>query len=151
MLLSTAAVQKSQTHPGMVLICVASREDPIFGHASHENRFVFKSLEYDKGVNQWDVAAPSTNQCERSAPRIFEFPVLIDAGKGESESAIFQMNSDNRAETSDKSTTELESNETSKLFEPLESPKENDEDQHRAWCEQRRYRAWIGARNLHID
>jgi hypothetical protein len=36
-------------------------------------------------------------------------------------------------------------------FEMIESPRQNEDEEYQAWLEQRRYRAWVGARNLHIQ
>jgi hypothetical protein len=51
----------------------------------------------------------------------------------------------------DASTLEIESKDDFECFESIESPRADADAEHRAWLEQRNYRAWFAARNLHLQ
>ncbi len=48
-------------------------------------------------------------------------------------------------------TLKLDKDTPLKLFESIESPRVDGDNEHQSWLQQSRYQAWIGERNLHID
>ncbi len=124
-------------------------------HILNEIRLSSESLE----CHIWDMEAPSknhmgansTNQADRFTPvecdSELKFTVDKDAHCRSSVGFEF-INGNGEA---DPSTVETEPIDMFECFEPLESPGSDSVERRRGWLEQRRYRAWIGARNLHVQ
>ena len=104
----------------------SAKEDQICGHILDETT---------SECHKWDMAVPSTNHEDRFILGKFD------------ES---QLNCTQHRALTESSSTKIESNDAFDGFESLESPRADAEERHRAWLEQRKYRAWLGARGLHM-
>ena len=89
----------------------------------------------DEAASEWDMAVPSTNHEDRCILEKFD------------ES---QLSCSQHLALTDSSKQKIESNDAFDCFESLESSRVDAEDRHQACLEQRMYRAWLGARGLHI-
>ena len=103
----------------------SAKEDQICGHILDETT---------SECHKWDMAVPSTNHEDRFILGKFD------------ES---QLNCTQHRALTESSSTKIESNDAFDGFESLESPRADAEERHRAWLEQGKYRAWLGARGLH--
>ncbi len=137
-------------HPvmGMVGGGVVITKDEGLRYCPKKYEFELESSEY----SMWDTKDLSTNQSDFSNSR--KNAGLIGADKDavcERGMFLHIHNDEEGANLSTmKRTDEFESKDSFELIESIESPRADAEDRRRAWLEQRRYRTWVGARNLHI-
>jgi hypothetical protein len=89
----------------------------------------------------WDIEIPATNhQSTLGKIDVSELNCISDIGLQQRVLTVSL-------------TTDIESHDAFDCFETiesLESPRADAEDRHRAWLEKKQYRAWVGARGLHI-
>jgi hypothetical protein len=125
----------------------ATFKDQACWHVLDKIHFSFGSLECE----MWDMQIPSTNKVDCSSQTKLENPAgSSGAEKGASwERATFEHINDLGAAES--STMNFDSQDPFELCESLESPRASGDEERRAWQEQRRYKAWMGARNLHVQ
>ena len=86
----------------------------------------------------WDIEIPATNhQFTLGKIDVSELNCISDTGLQQRVLTVSL-------------TTDIESHDAFDCFESLESPRADAENRHRAWLEKNQYRAWVGARGLHI-
>ena len=81
--------------------------------------------------------------------RSTDLSCLIDIRLLGKNATIFDLVNDNGG--ADPSIIGIEPNDEFGCFESIESPRADADAEHRAWLEQRNYRAWFAARNLHLQ
>jgi hypothetical protein len=131
---------------GNVGIFAPNKAEKACGHVLNE----FHSASQSTECHIWEMEALEIKHENLSTPVEHDYSVLhgiLDVGVL-FESAIFDLVNDNGG-ADDPSTKKIESEKNVAWLELLESSVKA-YDQHRAWLDQRRYRAWLGARNLHI-
>jgi hypothetical protein len=153
---STAPVQRlcfesSQKSDSRLVLCPNGNVDGYYFPVKSEktNRNVLDELHSTQSYeyHKWEMEVPSMNREVR--------PALIKRSFSESElngsiDLSLQCKNADLNDKADHSIMEIEPQDEFE-FELLESPRANSEDLHRAWLNQRQYRAWMGARNLHIE
>jgi hypothetical protein len=86
----------------------------------------------------WDIEIPATNhQFTLGKIGVSELNCMSDMGLQQRVLTVSL-------------TTDIESHDTLDCLESLESPRADAEDRHRARLEKKQYRAWVGAKGLHI-